>query len=79
MCIWHVTLSRQRKECALKMLDKQQIMAASQAIYLKRECVCFEPFCSPMLGYYYDVVISPSKIFFSLEYCVWWRTMDLPI
>ena len=56
------------KNCALKVLDKEQITAASQTIYLKRECIALNLFCSPFLGYYYDTVISPSKVFFSLEY-----------
>ena len=56
------------KDCALKVLDKKEITAASQTIYLRRECVALNLFCSPFLGYYYDVVISPSKVFFSLEY-----------
>lgn len=59
---------RTGREHALKTLDKEKIVDASQTMYLKRECVALNHFSSPFLGQFYDVCVTASKVFFYMEY-----------
>ena len=53
---------------ALKCLDKAVLVKASQSLYIKRECACLNSLCHPFISMYYDVLVTPRKVLFCLEY-----------
>jgi serine/threonine protein kinase/CRP-like cAMP-binding protein len=58
----------ERRSVALKVLDKASLIKASQTMYLRRECTALHLFSSPFIGQFYDIVVTPRKVFLSLEY-----------
>jgi serine/threonine protein kinase/CRP-like cAMP-binding protein len=53
---------------ALKVLDRIALVEKRQAEYIIREAHTLQSLDSPFISDYYGVVLSPTKIFFMLEY-----------
>ena len=67
----NVFLAKQKitgKQFALKCLDKEVLVNASQSLYVKRECECLHHMYHPFIVQYYGVYITPRKVLFAMEF-----------
>ena len=55
------------KTMALKCLDKQVLVKASQGAYVKRECEALYNLFHPFIANYYGVFVVPRKVIFAIE------------